>query len=1016
MKNAEFKKRLLAVLCFFMVGISATWAQQTIKGTVIGTDDEPIIGANILEKGSTNGTVTDFDGNFTLSVKKGATLVISYIGYLTQEVQATPNMNIVLKEDSKTLDELIVVGYGVQKKSSITGSISKVDEKEMQNRTITSAVEALGGKTSGVQILSAGANPGANPVIRVRGYSSNYSSEPLYIVDGLKMSSIGNIDANDIESMEVLKDAASAAIYGAEAGNGVVLITTKKASAGRTKISYDFQYTVQSLVKKPEVLNAKQYIEYYKQAGYITDEMLSTNYDGKTDTNWADVAFENGLMSKHTLTFESANDKSSVLISLNYMDNNGIVAGNSDTYKRYNATMNASISPYKWLKLSMNANVGYTKQKNLAANNSGIGGGIMTAVLEADPLAPVYFSDPLPAYAQAMLNNGNKLLQSPDGRYYGVNMFHQSAQINPLIIRDNAISDSSAKMARVNFSADITPFKGMTITSRLGGNFTDSYSHSYSKIYYASAWANTANPTVSQSAPQNEYWQWENFANYMTTLGDHSLGVMVGASFSENINKSLSGSINDILKDQENYAWLNFATGNATKTISGIINNTRKFSYFGRLNYDYKNRYILEASMRADAADLSILPKAQRWGYFPAASLGWVVTNESWMPKTDVMTYMKLRASWGQNGSIANLGGYTYAASITSGAKYPFSDSYSVGSYPNALGNLNLKWETSEQTDFGVDFRFLQDRLTFSMDYYIKKTKDLLISGSTPSLTAGNNPSPINAGNVENKGFEFDMSWRDHVGDFNYSISANLSTLKNRVTYLDPTIDRLSGSTATVGSAGGGTYFEVGYPVWYMRGYTVKGIDKATGNPIFADLTPDGTTDAGDLSMIGSGIPTVNAGLTVNLAYKGFDMVIFGSGAFGGKIWYLATYNNVSGANVLKYVYDRRWTAENPNGTMARPMCVDQDKYYASSDYIFSGNYFKIKQVQFGYTVPKKFLRKTCFSNIRTYVSLDDFFCFSNYPGLDPETATLNTTNGMGLDTGSYPSSKKVVFGFNVSF
>ena len=1016
MKKSRFTKRILASISLLWAGICAVMAQQTVSGVVLDANSEPIIGASVLVKGTNNGAVTDLDGNFSISVRPDATLVISCIGYVSQEVAPRQGMTVVLQEDFAALDELIVVGYGVQRKSSITGSISKVDEKEMQNRTITSAAEALGGKTSGVQILSAGSSPGANPVIRVRGYSSNYSSEPLYIVDGLKMRSIGNIDANDIESMEVLKDAASAAIYGAEAGNGVVLITTKKASAGRTRISYDFQYTIQSLIKKPDVLNAAEYIDYYKEAGYITDDMLANYYDGRTSTNWADVAFENSLMSKHALSFESSNDKSSVLISLNYLDNDGIVVGDKDTYKRLNASVNADISPYKWLKLSLNANLGYSKMNSINANQSGIGGGIMTAVLEADPLAPVYF-DTIPAYAQTMLDGGNQLLKAADGRYYGINMFHQSAQINPLIIRDASSSDSSSKTARVNFSADIKPFKGMTITSRIGGNYTDSYSHSYSKVYYASAWSNNANPTVQQSSPQNEYWQWENIANYLTTVGGHSIGVMAGTSFSENISKSLTASINDILKDQENYAWIDFATGNATKTIGGVMNTTRKLSYFGRVNYDYKNRYILEASLRADAADLSILPKAQRWGYFPAASVGWVVTNEPFMPQNETLTFMKLRASWGQNGSIANLGNYRYAASITSSnSNYPFTDSYSVGAYPNALGNLNLKWETSEQLDFGLDLRFLSDRLSFSADYYIKKTKDLLITGSTPSLTAGNTPSPINAGNVENKGLEIDLSWKDHIGELTYSVSANLSTLKNRVTYLDPTIDRLSGTTATVGSAGGGTYFEVGYPVWYMRGYTVNGIDKATGNPVFADLNNDGTIDANDLSMIGSGIPKVNTGLTINLAYKGFDMVVFGSGAFGGDIWYLATYNNVSGANVLKYVYNRRWTASNTDGEMARPMCVDQDKYYASTDYIFSGNYFKIKQVRLGYTVPNKYLKKTCFSNVRAYLSLDDFFCFTNYPGLDPETATLNTTNGMGLDTGSYPSSKKVVLGFNVSF
>lgn len=1018
MKNTEFRQRMLALICLLMIGVGTAWSQMNVKGKVISPSGEAIIGANVLEKGTSNGVITDLDGNFSLKVENGAILVFSYIGYTPQELKAKASMEVVLEEDTELLDEVVVVGYGVQKKSSVTGSISKVDEKELSNRTITSAAQALSGKTSGVQILSTSSAPGETPVVRVRGFSSNYSSDPLYIVDGLKMSSIANIDANDIESMEVLKDAASAAIYGAEAGNGVVLITTKKAQVGKAKISYDFQYSIQSLCRMPEVLNAKEYINYYKEGGFITDEKLSNYYDGVTDTNWADIAFENSLMSKHTLSFEQASEKSSILVSLNYLNNNGIVVGDKDTFKRYNLTFNAEMKPKSWLTLGVNSNIAYYKHKSISANNGGVGGGIMTSVLELDPLTPVYYdNNNLPDFITNMVDGGYNLLQASNGNYYGISQFYQSAQINPLELRDINTSERSGKNIRANLYANLQPIKGLTITSRLGVNFLDSYSRTYSKEYYCSAWAENSNPTVSQSSPQTEYWQWENFANYTKKLGQHTLGVMIGTSYSEQIAKTLTTSINDILKDEDSYAWIDFASGNATKTVGGIELTTRKFSYFGRLNYDFDNRYIAELSLRADAADSSVLPEAQRWGYFPAASLGWVVSNEKFFSLIDLVSYMKIRGSWGQNGSIANLSNYTYATSITSNAKYPFGDgSYSTGSYPTALGNNKLKWETSEQLDFGVDMRFFKDRLSLSLDYYIKKTKDLLVYGSTPSLTAGNTPSPINAGNVENKGLEVDLSWKDNIKDFSYSVSANISTLKNKVTYLDPTIHRLSGTSGPLVGTGVGTYFEVGYPVWYMRGYHVEGIDPVTGNPVFKDLNHDNAIDANDVDMIGSGIPDINYGVTVNLAYKGFDLVIFGSGAAGNDIWYSATYNNVTGANTLKYFYDNRWTTSNVNAKCARPLCNDTDKYYASDAYVFDGSYFKIKQIQLGYTIPKMLTKKWGFENIRAYISLDDFFTFTSYPGLDPEAASLSSSNGIGMDTGYYPQSKKVVFGFNVTF
>ena len=427
-------------------------------------------------------------------------------------------------------------------------------------------------------------------------------------------------------------------------------------------------------------------------------------------------------------------------------------------------------------------------------------------------------------------------------------------------------------------------------------------------------------------------------------------------------------------------------------------------------------RYLLQASLRADAADLSKLSKKTRWGYFPAVSVGWTLSEEKFFaPLKSWFDSLKFRASWGQNGSLSALGGYSYSTDMALGGLYPFSSgiNYTQAAAPSTMGNDDLKWETSEQLNFGFDGILLGGRMTFGVDYFIKKTKDLLVWGTTPSLIIGGSTSPMNAGNVENKGFEFELGWRDHIGDFNYSIRGNLSTLSNKVTYIDPSITRLSGSnfhTYTI------TYFEKGYPVYYFRGYKFAGIDSETGNPLFEDLDDDGKVSDGDLTCIGDAIPDFTYGITLTAAYKGIDLTVFGTGSYGNQIFNCINRPDYAASNRLKEVfYDNRWTAENKNGTVPRAGANDMDKYACSSAMVYDGSFFKIKQIQLGYTLPKSLINKVFLSHARIYASLDDFFTFSKYPGFDPEAAT-NATSGMGIDKGGYPTSKKVVLGLNIEF
>ena len=1001
--------------------MSVTSFAQGIKGTVIDENGEAVIGATIADKNdSKNATITDFDGNFVINVKAGQTIVVSYIGYETQELAAKNGMTIKIQPDNKVLDEVVVVGYGVQKKSSVTGAISQVKPEDMENRTISNAQQALQGKTSGVQIIQSSAAPGSSPTVRVRGYSSNSSSEPLYVVDGVRLSDISGIDPATIASMEILKDAASAAIYGAEAGNGVVLITTKKGKAGQGKISYDFQWTDESLARIPKMLSAQEYKQYMMEGNLFTEDYINANWDGTTNTKWTDVAFTHGHMQKHNFSFTGGNDRGNYYLALSYLNNNGIVKGDADTYKRLTATINGEYKIKDWLKVGTTNQVEKYNVRQVSSNNEY--GSLLTAVLMMDPLTPDTYGKTLPEIYQTYQAAGKTFLQDGAGNYYGISQFYNGEQYHPMVMRDNGLSKSSGYNVTGSIYGDLTLIPNLTITSRFGYRLAGSRSSSTSLPFYGNAVQSRDYVSQSNTSSTTIYYQWENFANYMKTFADaHTVSAMVGMSFQDNNYDYVTGGLDangeDALKKNDPlFYYLNYANASATKSVSGETTNTTKYSYFGRVGYDYMGRYLFQASLRADAADLSKLSKKSRWGYFPAVSVGWTISEEKFFnPLKSWFDSLKFRASWGQNGSLSALSGYSYSTDIALGGLYPFNSGiqYTQAAAPSTMGNDDLKWETSEQLNFGLDGILLGGRLTFGIDYFIKKTKDLLVWNTTPSLVIGGSTSPINAGNVENKGFEFDLGWRDHIGDFSYGIRANLSTLKNEVTYIDPSITRLSGSTFHTYTI---TYFEQGYPVYYFRGFKFDKINPETGDPMFVDINGDNQITNDDMTDIGNAIPNITYGITLTAAYQGFDLTVFGTGAAGNKIFNCINRPDYATSNKMKEVmFDDRWTPTNTNGTKPRAGANDIDKYVDSSAMVYDGSYFKFKQIQLGYTLPKSLISKVGISHSRIYCSLDDFFTISKYPGFDPE-ASANATTGMGVDKGAYPTSKKVVLGFNIEF
>ncbi|MCQ2203272.1 MAG: TonB-dependent receptor [Bacteroidales bacterium] len=1033
------KTRLLFCLSFLLMSFIASWAQtKNIKGCVIsGEDMQPLPGVAVLEKGTTNGTVTDIDGRYSLNVKEDATIVVSFIGFVTQEqpVAGFNTIDVTLESDSKELDELIVVGYGVQKKSDLTGSVTSVREDDLKSRSTTDAAAALQGKVSGVQILNNSGAPGTAAQIRVRGYSSNSGNiGPLLIVDGLKVDNIQYLDPSMIKSMEVLKDAASAAIYGAQAGNGVVLITTKNGSAGNSSITYEGKFTSQSLGKKAELFDGDSYVKYQMATGKITQADLDVaGYKPGQSYDWFDAVFENSWSKQHSLIFQGGNERGHFLASINYVNNDGIVKGKKDTYERLTSQVNADYEIKKWFKVSSNNSIEKWATKSVSQASYG---SMLNSVMAMDPLTPAYYSK-IEDCATAMKQHyelGDPIPTDPkhNNDFYATSKFLEEATGNPLFQRDKTDSSSKGFTVRGTTSLMFQPVDFLTFTSRLGYRIAQSNSHSYEKPYWLTGMASSSNYSISANVNTSYYYQFENFLNFDKTFaGLHTVGLMAGMAYEEHNddNASISSQGTDILSSYEpNFLYINYLKGDATKTVGNAPGKSTNTSFFGRLTYNYNDRYSVQFNLRADAFDSSKLSKEARWGKFPSVSAGWTISNENFFRDNitpDVVSFLKLRGSWGRNGNINVLSGYQYSTTIALNSQwyqYNGNDGSDVtyGSGPSGLANPSLKWETSEQVDLGFDARFLDSRLSLGFDWYKKTTKDLLLQ-INPIPEIGVKSTFVNAGEVENRGIEIELGWKDQIGDLHYGINANLSTLKNEVKEMTAALDHLEGTRGGVSGLNYKTYtrFEAGEPIWYFCGYKYAGVDKETGKPQYYDK--DGkvvneVTD-NDMQKIGKAIPDATYGITLNLEYKGIDFTVYGTGSAGNDIFSLLYSADRPRSNSLKLYSENAWTPDNKNAKYAAVDQVVSDWTYWSSDVsLFNGSFFKFKQIQLGYTLPKSITEKVYVSNCRVFASLDDFFTITKYPGCDPETATTSNQKDMGYDCGTYPTTKKVVFGVSVTF
>ena len=1010
--------------CLFLAGLltvsgAAVSAQNvTVKGKVTDSRGEPVIGATVmLSSNQTVGTQTDLSGNYSISVPSSASLIYSCVGYATQTVAVAGRsvIDIVLAEDTEFLEETVVIGYGVQRKSDVTGAIASVKESDLENRTAIDVAQALQGKAAGVQIVNASGAPGAASSIQIRGYSSNSKTSPLMIVDGLKVNDISYLDPESIASIEILKDAASAAIYGVEAGNGVVLVTTKSGQKGSGRVFYNFQHSIQNVAHLPEMMNAKEYMDYMVLAGAATPDGFG--YDGKTDTKWTDYMLETGHQDRHTVGVEGGNDRAKFYTSLSYTDNNGIVKGDKDIFRRLVGQINAEYKVKDWLTVGVNTTIDRSVRRAVSESSS-ISESVMGAMFVHDPTTPyIYDDNAIPTRVQGMIND--KLPRDPNGHIYGISAFNETSYMwHPQAILDRSDTETQSFRTRGTAYANLTPIPGLVITSRFG--FQGGYSHTntYNHEVYISSKTNQA-MSISGSTNDRLYYQWENFANYTKAFGKHELTAMAGMSYQQTNTDNLRGTAYVLSSDDPNFRYLDNAVNNANMSIGGQPEVRANMSYFGRLGWSYANKYFLQANFRADAYDSSKLDKNHRWGYFPSVSAGWTVSNEPFMQGVKQalnLSFLKLRASWGVNGNVNALGAYQYASSLETNKNYGYNlnGTFLVGVRPSkVLPNPNIKWETSRQVDVGLDLRMFSERLTFSVDWYNKNTHDLLTSTTAPANT-GAETVYVNAGLVNNHGTEFELGWKDTIGDFNYGISGNLSTVHNKVVK-GTSKDRVPGQK--IWSSYDVTYFEEGYPLWYLRTFMVDHVDPQTGAAVYKDFNNDGAITPDDRDFAGSGIPDFTYGVTLNLGWKGFDLLVLGAGSQGAELLYAVTRADALQQNTLKIFYSDAWKNASSTG-YKYPKPDSSDKFYRCSNMrVYDASFFKIKQIQLGYTLPRKLVKKLAMSSLRAYVSLDDWFTFTKYPGLDPETSHVGSSaSGLGVDYGSYPISKKLVFGVNVSF
>lgn len=1032
-------------IMMFALFLSTTlYAQsQKFSGTVVDETGEPIIGASITVKGQKTGAVTDMDGNFQIQAAPGSTIVVSYIGFTAKETKASDNLKITLQEDHQTLADVVVVGYGVQKKSVVTASIAKVSADDLNGTAPVRVDNALKGLASGVTVTSASGQPGASSQVRIRGIGTINNSDPLYIVDGMPIEGgIDYLNPSDIQSIEVLKDAASGAIYGTRAANGVILVTTKGGEKGKVHVNYNFSYGWQNPWKRRDVLNATEYAvmmnEGLVNAGQAP--IYDDPYSYGEGTDWQDEVFNsNAGVVNHEINVSGASDRLNYYLSAGYYHQDGIVGGNYNrsNYRRMTLRSNTSYILFdntkdrEWLnKLTIASNISYARVQNKSIDANSQWGSPLGSALYLSPILKPTVSG-ADADNQAALYGKDYMLYDRNGNMYTIPGSSYQEMNNPLAMLSLPGDDNWSHKFVANFSADLNIGWGVKYRISYGADLSFWGADGYTKLYYLSGNNRATITNAHQTSDRGTVWQLENVLTWDKKFGKHSINAVLGQSALENTGMNLYASLQnlkDITKPYMNNTSADQSRGEMSASGGPAYKHTLS-SYFFRASYNYDERYMAQVTVRRDGS--SRFGANNRYATFPSFSLGWNVINEPYFKAPSWLSNLKVRGSWGKNGND-NIGDFTYAAWTSSPYNTVFGRSETVvnGVQAGALANPDLKWEESVQTDLGLDFGFFDNALTFTVDWYSKKTSGMIISMPIPNYVGADAPLG-NVGDMKNEGVEFELGYKWHVGTANFHVKGNASYLKNTLTNLGNTsgyleLDNMQ-NTGTITRATNGEPFP------YFYGYKTNGIFQTVeevnaytnskgeliqpnakpGDVRFVDVDGDGAITAADRTKIGKGMPDWTYGFTFGAEWKGFDFMFMLQGTIGNDIYDATRRTDVRPANLPSYMLNR-WTGPGTSNKYPRFVVGDATNWQSSDLYITDGSYLRLKNIQLGYTLPANLTRRIFVNKLRLFVAAENLITFTKYAGYDPEISSGGTS--LGVDYGVYPQSRTFTVGFNLGF
>ena len=1044
--------------------IDAVQQAKKITGTVTDAMG-PVIGANVLEKGTTNGVITDIDGNFTLNVQPGATIVVSFIGYQPQEIVVgnQTSFKIQLKEDTELLDEVVVVGYGVQKKKLVTGATVEVKGEDIAKLNTTQALGALQSQSPGVNIQAVSGQPGDGFKINIRGAGTNGNTAPVYVIDGVAGGDINALNPADIERIDVLKDAASCAIYGSSGANGVILITTKQGKVGKVSVSYDGNIGWANIYKMPDMLNAKEYMAVMDQVAYnnggqpydwskFVDADLLTAYQNGTNpgTDWVkEFRNKNAVVTNHALNVTGGSEFSKFSTGIGYQYQDGAFGGPVKTdYRRFTFRINSEHVIYRKGDVDVikfGENIYYQHKQNQGVQLGNQYSNDLSNALRAIPLIPVY-------------NENGDFFMYDDLKNFGTSangiLDYTAYASNPMAhMVYNQAGNNKNKNFNLNTAAylEVQPLKNLIYKGQVSYKQWSSSWRSYLPVYQI----NNQGDSRDKDQTINNVslgWNWSltNTLSYRFDITDlHHFDVLAGTEYSKSrptYGESVEATGYNSAFGDFTHAYLHNTERKATATVNGYPSDYgSKMSYFGRLNYDFKETYMFSAIIRADGS--SKFAKGNQWGYFPSFSAGWVISNEAFMKNTaSWLGFLKVRAGWGQNGND-NIPNSNWRAGYEFGDYGSDKNGGTTGAYPNRLANPDLTWETSEQTNIGIDARFLDNRLSFTMDWYSKQTKDLLVEVGT-NAASGFATQYQNAGTVKNTGLELSMGWRDQIGkEFKYGVNVNMAYNKNEVTEVNNANHFIEGGNDLLAqSTGRFVRMEEGHPIGYFYGYKTDGViqnqndlqayldQNCKGNAAnskqgasikpgdlkFVDVDGNGVINDDDKTDLGNPHPDVTMGLTLSAEYKGFDFSVTTYGAFGAQVarsW--RKFSDGQYENYTTEVYDY-WHGEGTSNRypLLAPGNSGQNVQAISDIYIDDADYVRIQNLTIGYDF-KRIWKNCPFQQLRVYAAAQNLFTFTGYKGMDPENGrALNDKEPWvtGVDVGNYPQPRTYMVGVNVKF